>query len=682
MVLINPKQPKSYDRMIHQPLPLQILNGSAHALKSAVDDVLFQFRHLSGLGSPSAQRLWSYLGWVALLWVLWSHGLALAQDHIGQRSWLEDPTGKMTWQDVQALPFQPYTGTLSKGFGTSAIWLKLRIDPNTPTSKAQAAEPLVLRIRPVYLDDIRVYDPLVPNGLAGVTGDKHHARDDKLQSLSFLVPIARGEQARDIWLRLVSTSTRQLNVEALGLDEINQRALTSSLLFAGYVGLIAVLAVWGIVYWMFSRDAVVGTFGVSQIAALLYALASLGHLRALWPHHWPALALDQTTTVLSITAVSAAIGFHVLLLREFTMPHWAKRLHTAVLALLPLKLCLLALGWPIPALQMNMFEVLLAPLLFLVSALAATGWNLPTTKPPALSRKVVVGFYSGLGFLLLGAALPGLGFINGTEIALYIVQLHGLVSAFFVMLMLQYRAHVMHKQQRGVAIELERSQLQTQQERTIREEQEQLLTMLAHELKTPLATMSMRLDPQSHGSREIRQAIRDMNAVIERCQQASLLGDQQLQVRREAIRMSDVVQEAASSCAQPARVELDLHPAPSLSSDRQLLSIVLNNLLENACKYAPSDTPIQIRLRTEKTGDSAAENIVLEVANQPGHAGWPDADKVFEKYYRSPQARRQAGTGLGLYLVRKLVLTLGGQIRYAPDASTVRFELQFPTHSA
>ena len=605
---------------------------------------------------------------------------AMAQDHITARAWREDPTGQMTWQDVQSQPFQPYTHALSKGFGSSAIWLKLRIDPSLSASSAPTSEPLVLRIRPVYLDDIRVYDPLAPEGLAGITGDRHHPRDDKLQSLSFLVPVARGDQPRDIWLRLVSTSTRQIDVQALSMNEVNQRALSSSLLFAGYVGLIAVLAVWGIVYWLFSRDAIVGAFGFSQIFALLYALSSLGHLRALWPQHWPALALDQATTVLSITAVSAAIGFHVLLLREFTMPLWARRMHTVMLAMQPLKLCLLALGWPMQALEVNMFEVLLAPMLFLASALAAQGWCLPQAQRPALSRKVVVGFYTGLGAMLLGAALPGLGYVNGTEVALYIVQLHGLVSAFFVMLMLQYRAHVIHQQQRGVAIELERSQLQTQQERAIREEQEQLLTMLAHELKTPLATMSMRLDPQSHGSREIRQAIRDMNAVIERCQQTSLLGDQLLQVRRETIRMADIVQEAASSCAQPTRIELDLDPVPSLTSDRQLLSIVLNNLLENACKYAAPDTPIQVRLRSEQTGNPATENIVLEVANQPDRAGWPDVGKVFEKYYRSPHARRQAGTGLGLFLVRKLVDTLGGQIRYAPDATSVRFVLTFPAH--
>ena len=118
--------------------------------------------------------------WLAAwLWV----PAALAQDHITARAWLEDPTLQMTWQEAQQAPVQTYTGTLSKGFGPSAIWLRLRIDPNSSDSSQRSADRLVLRIRPVYLDDIQVFDPLSPTGLAGRTGDIHHPRKDELRSL-------------------------------------------------------------------------------------------------------------------------------------------------------------------------------------------------------------------------------------------------------------------------------------------------------------------------------------------------------------------------------------------------------------------------------------------------------------------------------------------------------------------
>ena len=112
----------------------------------------------------------------------------------------------------------------------------------------------------------------------------------------------------------------------------------------------------------------------------------------------------------------------------------------------------------------------------------------------------------------------------------------------------------------------------------------------------------------------------------------------------------------------------------TLQTDRQLMFIVLNNLLENACKYAPQETPIYVRLWQEPDKQMTG----IEVRNQPDPAGWPDGAQVFDKYYRSPHARRQAGTGLGLYLVRNLVQTLGGQIRYAPDNTWVRFVIELP----
>ena len=278
--------------------------------------------------------------------------------------------------------------------------------------------------------------------------------------------------------------------------------------------------------------------------------------------------------------------------------------------------------------------------------------------------------------ILLIAGLTGLGLAKGGEVPLYVVQAHGLVTAFLVLLMLQYRAHIQQKHQRDTAIALEQSQLQARQERGIRQEQEQLLTMLAHELRTPLAIMSMRLDASAPGSSEIRHAIRDMNAVIERCQQTAQFSDRQLQAQMAPVDLAGMVREAVSACAQPERMRLQLPPRLSAKTDQQLLFIVLSNLLENSCKYAAADTPIDVRL------SASAWQARIEVCNLPGTAGWPEASQVFDKYYRSPHAKRQAGTGLGLYLVSKLMQVLGGEIKYEPDDRTVRFVVWLPLAEA
>jgi signal transduction histidine kinase len=618
--------------------------------------------------------------WLLALLLAWLPLCAVAdegKDHITQRAWLEDATGQLTWPAVQQSTPLPYTGMLSKGFGPSVIWLRLRIDPQANQVSVKEPDRLVLRIRPVYLDDIQVFDPLDAKGLVGRTGDIHHPRQDEFEGMDFLWPIARGEQPRDIWLRLASTSTRQIDVQALNVEALDQRIRVQQLLFAVYIGLILIFAVWALVYWLFSREHLIGAFCLAQTTALFYALSSLGYLRAFWPMAWPAAWLDMGTSIFSISAVSTAMLFHFMLLREFDPPRWTVRVFMLMLALFPLKLALLT-QWPIAALRLNMSEVLISPFFFVLSVLLSRGWSKTGSQQPPLNKPVVLAFYVLLVVNLCVAALAGLGLVSSGEIALHIVQVHGLVTGFLVLLMLQYRAHVMNQQRREISLALERSQVQAQQERNIREEQEKLLAMLAHELKTPLATMHMRLDSTASGSQEIRKAIRDMDNVIERCLQTTQLGDRQLTAHLAPTDVVGIVRDAVSYCKQPAQIHMDLPQQSLANTDKQLLFIVLSNLLENACKYAATDTPIRVRLQSVSAPASSQSVLQIEVSNSPGIAGWPEADKVFEKYYRSPHARRQAGTGLGLFLVRNLMHILGGRIDYAPNDSAICFVVQLP----
>lgn len=612
--------------------------------------------------------------WMGLFWAV--H--AAAQDHITQRSWLEDPSGQLTWTEVAQQRGQSFEGVISLGFGEAPVWVRLRIDPKAQPAPSQADEPLMLRIRPVYLDDIQIFDPLV-GGQIGVIGDLHHPRGQFFEGLDFVVPIARGDAPRDIWLRLSSSSTRQLAVQAVNHDALHHMTSSQQLIFALYVSVILLFSIWGWVQWLFSREKVIGAFALKQAAALVFALGSLGYTRAFWPSDWPAAWLDTTTTLSSIFAVSAAIYFHISLILEFEPPPWVGYLLRVPMLLVPTKLLLVFFDHSMLALRINMVEILLTPFLFLGAVSLARVWDQQENlEKPVLARWVVIGFYSLLVLILLVASLPGLGLAKGGEIPLYLVQVHGLLTAFLILLMLQYRKHVQQARQRDTALALERSQLQAIQERGIREEQEKLLAMLAHELKTPLSTMHMRLDADAQGSREIRHAIRDMNAVIERCLQTAQFSDRQLQANLTPVDLVGVLQDVVSASAEPARVVMQAPDRWTVQTDQQLMHIVLSNLIENACKYAEPSSPIEVKLFSDLAADGVTQKICFEISNLPGRAGWPEASQVFEKYYRSPHARRQAGTGLGLYLVRNLVQVLGGQIDYAPDESHVRFVVCLP----
>jgi K+-sensing histidine kinase KdpD len=95
-------------------------------------------------------------------------------------------------------------------------------------------------------------------------------------------------------------------------------------------------------------------------------------------------------------------------------------------------------------------------------------------------------------------------------------------------------------------------------------------------------------------------------------------------------------------------------------------------LIDNAIKY--SDPSSMIRMEIDET----TQGFFVKIENQPGKAGWPDPEQVFQKYYRSPKARRLSGTGLGLYLAHQFTESLGGDLRYTPSRSNIGFTLCLP----
>ena len=107
-----------------------------------------------------------------------------------------------------------------------------------------------------------------------------------------------------------------------------------------------------------------------------------------------------------------------------------------------------------------------------------------------------------------------------------------------------------------------------------------------------------------------------------------------------------------------------------------MLSIALGNLLDNACKYGASQSRIRVTLTPFVQNDQPG--WLWRVDNEAGSAGLPDTERLFEKYYRSPQARRLSGSGLGLFLVKGLLDLMQGTIHYEPQDDHAVFSVWLP----
>lgn len=194
-------------------------------------------------------------------------------------------------------------------------------------------------------------------------------------------------------------------------------------------------------------------------------------------------------------------------------------------------------------------------------------------------------------------------------------------------------------------------------------QQQNFMMAVTHELKTPIAVTKLNLETlQKHQldatkqQKMIQVALQETNRLDTLANNilvaSQLEGGGYIQVK-EAVDFSSLVQQSMQdyrSRFPERRWEAHSEPGVSVSGDVLLLQMLINNLVENALKYSPRESMIAVSL--EKKG----HHIHLSVKDEG--QGIPDEEKkkIFGKFYRTGQetTRQTKGTGLGLYLCRKI----------------------------
>ncbi len=202
------------------------------------------------------------------------------------------------------------------------------------------------------------------------------------------------------------------------------------------------------------------------------------------------------------------------------------------------------------------------------------------------------------------------------------------------------------------------------------ERQSNFLLSVTHELKTPLASNKLYLQTIVKRNLEKEQreqllikAIEEndrLERMIDNILNASRLENKALQVTQESFELNTLVRSSIERFKQlaPSAVFLmEMDEKTIIHGDRLLIETTLNNLIENALKYAGHSAEITLFSKGEHFGVKD---------NGPGVPA-KDQTEIFKKFYRSgsEDTRTQKGTGLGLYIVSKLVQLHGGTIQYS-----------------
>jgi signal transduction histidine kinase len=612
---------------------------------------------------------------------------SLAQDAITERAYLEDPSGSLQWADVQqpqhASAFKTYAGPLNRGYSAQAVWVRLRLPGSAPGASDPAqitsgfAPWYVLRIQPGYIDEIALYDPLGAGAQAPKVGDRHPVPHGSYRSLNHNFVVPMGDAPRTVWLRLQTTSTNLIHVEALGMAQASTQDTLQNLFLGVFLGFLLLFFLWSFMHWRLHREPLMGILAIHQLSSLLFSLAILGYLRLFVGDYVPAIWLDQLTSVLVVGTTAAAVAFNRSFVDEFGPGRRTRLVITAVFYIGPVLLVLIALGFVRLAMHANMVLISVTPLLFLFAAITGRDWKRKADSSPTLmSRPFVVGYYVVGMALLVSFSLPSLGVAPSAEITLQANSIYGFVTGVLLLALLQRRANRLEELHQQGQTKLTITHQQMAQEAQQRKDQAQFMAMLTHELKTPLSVLRMALGlTTSSPAMRARsdQAIQDMSNVIDRFAWVDKLEEKAFTVHLsgfDALKELDHLLFTHNSEGRITRQADESVPWP-VRSDVRLFCTVLNNLVHNALRYSPSDSQVHVTLQQTKL--EGVSTLRIEIANTPGASGWPDPERVFQKYYRSPGAQRQTGTGLGLYQAARITVQLGGTLSYEPDSTLVRF---------
>ena len=618
------------------------------------------------------------------LWVVWLlcvSAPAWALDHIAQRSYWQDASGQMAWPEVQGQHFTPFAGVLSLGYTPAAVWVKLRI---TPPQTRPANDKLILRIRPVYLDEISLFDPLDTSAKSRVVGDRTNFSDEEYKSLTYTFVVPAGDAPRDVWLRLKTTSTSLLDIEALSPDDMMDAEYRMLMAYGLVLALIGFFTLFVFIHWLNQPDRLYGVFVLRHGLYLLYAASFFGFHRFFFDGVIDAQHLDWGYNWLVLGTTGFSIWYEKQFLLEYTPPPAARWAINALLACWLAAAVLLASGHILWALKANMLLNAASPLVLLgvAAVFIDKARHDPRRQASLLDKKIVVTYYVAIAALLVFSVLPYLGVISANELMINGLPFYAVVSGLMVTVLMQLRARQLRTAHAQYAQDLLLSQQQTQLEKLRREEQSQMLTMLMHELKNPLAV----IDLAQQGSTDlatkgyVARNVGIIKNILDRCLSADQIALGQLNVHRQAVRLDALLSDSVDQQgAAAARIQVDNQfGKATLQTDYQCVQIIVNNLLDNALRYGDAAQPVAVVAQAQ-TNPEGVPGVALSVANKTGLASWPDPDRVFQKYYRSSGAQSISGTGLGLFLVASLAQMLGGTCRYVPDNNHVRFELWLPT---
>ena len=208
-----------------------------------------------------------------------------------------------------------------------------------------------------------------------------------------------------------------------------------------------------------------------------------------------------------------------------------------------------------------------------------------------------------------------------------------------------------------------------------------LIADISHQTKTPITNLSLYIslledDPKDEYIEIIKYELNKLEFLIQNLVKSSRLESDIISLQKHQANLKDIVDDVLREfkvILDEKNISINLKDEDLLFAvDERWLKEAIHNLVDNAIKYSPNCSTINISIYKSYL------NYNLDIENECKDLSEETLPKIFERFYRGKNSVSKDGLGLGLYIAREIIEKHGGNIRASLDENRIKFSVDFP----
>lgn len=565
-----------------------------------------------------------------------------------------DKSDSYTFEQVQHANFSPQPAFKSEGYSPYAFWYRFRVITDEELKKH-----FLLSLGEPYLDDVLVWKLTAEGSIERFYfGDHNPKKTHSLHDTHFTLPLDfSNSKAVTFYVKVKSSSVINFNAQIVKLDHFLSSGTLKNLLNGYFFGAIAMISFVFCFFGIWLRNA-----GMLLYVGYLVCISSLfiglhGYTLVLFPNAYSWLAdLFVGLGVIGATAFLVLMWPFLLNYKKYFPKLFAIYITLGITSLCTLPFVVT----PYYSVIAPISNYLLIAIL--IVTLTTQLILLHRFKQLEMALYILADMALMAGIVLQISAV--LGFISPILLPLNTLQIATLIHVILISIVLVIKI-------RKIQVDKIIAEQEVVQSEQRRQEERRFVAMLSHEFRNPLASIdrsaqmiqikSPELDAAGHKRlNNIRCSSSTLSMLVDGFLMSEAFESKGLvlNIKQHSLPrlLEDVIETAAGIDRE--RVKLTIIPeAAVFDLDKNMMNIAIGNLISNALRYSPLNSPVDVLISIDVTA-----GLLVQIRDYGSGLTDAELEQLGEPYYRAAASQDKKGSGLGYHFSRLITEAHGGTL--------------------